>query len=190
MRKKYSHPDYRQEAVELIKKIDLTDRQIATHTGTFYTTVGRWRRGEVSPSKRHYDMLKRIAAGELSVQEPSPLYMASEDVICVPIFGKLPPSLSGKDIEKKSGHIYLHPLLLGGRFDDCFIIKVDDDSMGSVAYPGSWVVICESKQPKKGDWFIVPQGRGYTFKQWNTPEDSDPLARGVVLWIVQEPYRK
>ena len=191
MRKKYSHPDYREEVVELIKKIDLPDREMAACTNTFYTTVGRWRRGEVSPSRRHYNMLKRIEAGQVNVKEPSLPYLASEDVICVPIFAKLPASLFPKEVEKKkSGHIYIHPLILGGNYKDCYILKVEDDSMQQIAYQGSWAVICESKEPQKGDWLIFSKNKGYTFREWSGSADTQSLSRGVVLWIIQEPYRK
>jgi transcriptional regulator with XRE-family HTH domain len=80
--KKNNPLDFRRETVDLFKKLNLTNQDVAFKLNVTVTTVSRWRTGAVSPRKKQFDLLKRLASGQLEV---------------VPLYKQQPPSESQKD---------------------------------------------------------------------------------------------
>jgi SOS-response transcriptional repressor LexA len=186
--KKTSRPDYRLETVELFKKINLTDQEVATATHTFYTTIGRWRRGEVSPSKKHFQQLKRLANGEMMLREPSVPYLVhpsppTADSINLPILSSIPSGSAHESVEEKVGQIFVPPILLGGNWKDCYLLRVEGTIMEPEAKNGDWVIVKQNKTPKSGDWIAVKTNGEYTIKKYVQNLKSE----GVVIWIMKKP---
>lgn len=187
LQRKYFKPDFRQETMELFKKISLTDQEVATATHTFYTTIGRWRRGESSPTKKNFAQLKRLASGEMMLREPSVPYIAhpapqTADLVTLPILGSVPAGSPHESLNEKMGQILMPPILLGGNWKDCYLLRVEGDVMEPAAQDGDWVIVKQNRIPKTGDWIAVKINGEYTLKKY----EENTKSNGVVIWIMKK----
>lgn len=153
-------PGYRRNKEDVKKLLEflmqekgMTLLQIGRYLEKSESMVSRWKGGVVPRGPIFEKLLELVRSGRAEMR--GPIVIEGVPMVRFPMLGSLPAGEPEEAREEKVGEMELPAIMLGGRFTDCYAIRLEGDSMEPVARKGDWVIVRKNKEPRPGDSVVA-----------------------------------